>query len=129
MQSFNKKYDDLYLDILQIGRERMLEGLSFNNLKELLKEKGYKVDNDCIEKAIIHCFLHSYSHYDNDEYEMVNNDLTEFEKHKNCNFILTGVSCLALMNYKNAQSSLTCTKWATIIAVISFLISLISLFA
>lgn len=122
-------YDDLYLTILKIGRMRIEGGLSYIDLCEELKNIGYDLENDCIEFAIKNWFLHSFIHYDEEYNEFKPNKLSDLDAHKECNFILSGKSCLALIEYENSIRNIRYAKIAMLIAFVSTFITIISLIA
>lgn len=126
----NKKletYDDLYLTILKIGRNRIEGGLSYIDLCKELKKSNYNLQNDCIEFAIKNWFLHSFVHYDKENKEFKPSNLSDLEKHKDCNFILSGKSCLALIEYENSIRNIHYAKIAMLMAFVSIFITTISL--
>lgn len=122
-------YDDLYLTILKIGRSKIKGGLSYIDLCEELKKIDYDLQNDCIEFAIKNWFLHSFIHYDEEYKEFKPNKLSDLDAHKECNFILSGKSCLALIEYENSIRNIRYAKRAMLIAVVSTAITLLSLIA
>lgn len=121
----NNTYDDLYLTILQIGRDSVEGGLSIIQLKKELEQRGYDMENTCIEYAVTHWFLYSFAHYDNLECEFKAHCLSDLKDHEDCGFILTGQSCLALMEYENSCRNNKYARYAIIIAAISVLISIL----
>lgn len=97
-----RKYNNLYLDILELGQGKVEEGLSFNELKKKLSEKGYDFENDCIELAVKQWFYDSFHHISADK-EVKN--AHDVDNHLDCNFILKGESCLKLISYKTSRFS------------------------
>ncbi|KAA6332905.1 hypothetical protein EZS27_018636 [termite gut metagenome] len=132
----SKNYDSLYLEILKIGIEKVNDGLSFNQLKNKLEKKGYDFENDCIELAVKQWFVDNFIHYEIiDEkiggdiketiLEMVDNIGKLENGHLDCNFILKGTACLALLQHKNARNSLHYTFGAFAVALIALIISIL----
>lgn len=119
-------YDDLYLTILKIGRMRIEGGLSYTDLCEELKNIDYDLENDCIELAIKNWFLHSFIHYDEKNKEFKAGVLSDLDKHKECNFILSGKSCLTLIEYENSIRNIRYAKIAMCIALVSVFITFLS---
>lgn len=128
---FNKsdKYDELYLTILKIGRKKVKDGLSYNQLKAIL-EKEYKYDftNSCIELAVKHWFMHNFVHYPcNSSHPLADGNycLSCLEQHLDCNFFLGGKACLALLEYENTQTTIKYSRYAVIVALLTFIIGII----
>ncbi len=122
METSSRKYDTLYLTILEIGSECLSTGIKYNELIEILKGKGYDTSNDCIEIAIKTWFTDSFWHRGSDDNKY--NGYDDLENHLDCNFILKGESCLKLLSYHNSMRSLAASRIARIIAIISIGISI-----
>lgn len=126
-----KSYGKLYLHILEIGMKKVNEGLSYNELKSELQKKNYDFENDCIEKAVKHWLVQNFVHLDEDDNHCtkeIDTNLPNLEEHKEFHFILKGDACLSLLNYQNANRTLTATKITLIIAVLALLYNCITSF-
>lgn len=106
-----KNYDRLYLDILKIGRKKVGEGLSYNELKEHLIKKGYDFENDCIDLAVRQWFCDSFCHQGQEDNPY--NSILDLDNHLDCSFILKGDSSLRLIEYDTSKRS----KWVAIISL------------
>lgn len=106
-----KSYDRLYLDILKIGRKKVGEGLSYNELKDLLIKKGYDFENDCIDLAVRQWFCDSFCHQGQEDNPY--NSILDLNNHLDCNFILKGDASLRLIEYDTSKRS----KWVAIISL------------
>ncbi len=118
-----KNYDNLYLDILTIGRETVQNGISYNELKQKLGDKGYDFSNDCIELAVKQWFFDSFHHRDEDD-----NPITcvhQIEEHLDCSFILKGESCLMLIDHRKAKRNLGVAWLSFAAALLSIAYSLV----
>lgn len=119
---FNQKhrYKKLYLDILKIGQNSVNTGLSFNDLKCKLEQKGYDFKNDCIELAAKQWFYDSFHHRgaDDNEYKTIEH----LDSHLDCNFILKGESCLKLISYRTSWFSMMTARFALGISLCAFLV-------
>lgn len=106
------KYKKLYLDILMIGQNSVNTGLSFNDLKCKLEQKGYDFKNDCIELAVKQWFYDSFHHRgaDDNEYKTIE----DLDNHLDCNFILKGESCLKLISYRASWFSMMTARFASV---------------
>jgi len=113
-----KNYDELYLQIIKIGRSRVNEGLSYNDLISELKCRGYDIKNDCVELAVKQWFYQSFNHYgaDDNPYTCVK----DLDNHQDCQFILNGDACLRLIEYDTSRKS-------TIAGYISLILALIAI--
>lgn len=112
------KYDKLYLDILKIGSSKLDSGLSYNDLKSELEKKGYDFENDCIELAVKQWFYDCFHHYaDKDEIKSV----YDIDKHLDCNWILKGSSCLAMVEHKTSKYNLDIARIALLVAFIALI--------
>lgn len=98
-----KSYDKLYLDILKIGRKKVGEGLSYNNLKKDLIKKGYDFNNDCIELSVKQWFSDSFCHQGQEDNPY--NSILDLDNHLDCNFILKGDPSLRLIEYDTSKRS------------------------
>lgn len=115
-------YDKLYLSILEIGQSRVNGGLSYNDLCTELEKEGYDFENDCIELAVQNWFINSFIHYKDDCVVEIK-DIKDLEEHLDCNFILKGEACLALLGYKTSYSNIIYTRVAIGVAVLAIIIS------
>jgi hypothetical protein len=95
-------YDKLYLTILKIGQKKVHSGLSYNQLKKILIDKGYDFDNTCIELSVKQWFYDSFHHISSHEELKTAHDI---DGHADCAFILKGESCLKLLSYKTSRYS------------------------
>lgn len=99
--------DNLYLKILEIGRDNLEMGLSFNELIDYLKKDGF-ILNECWERTLREWFYTSFFHeeahcskYGTNPYT----DVTSLNEHLGCNFILKGESCMRLLQYYQVKSA------------------------
>lgn len=118
----NNRYDNLYIDILKIGQNKVTEGLSFNTLRQELTCKKYDLDNDCIELATKQWFFDCFHHRDSDT-EPVNYE--QLNDHLDCNFILKGDYAIKIVEHETAKRNLQIAWAALIIAFLAFIISII----
>lgn len=95
-------YDNLYIDILKIGKNHVKSGISYDNLKLILIESKYDFSCDCIELAVKRWFFDSFHHIVEDH---ENVKFSDFENHTDCNFIMTGDACLKLVSYETSQTN------------------------
>jgi hypothetical protein len=119
---FKKKYDNLYLDIIKIGRDKVGEGLSYNKLKSLLEKKGYDFGNDCIELAVKQWFINSFHHRGEDNKPIT--ELKDLENHPDCNFILKGESSLLLITHQKSKNALMISLCAIFLSFSAFMYKL-----
>lgn len=47
-----KTYKTLYLAMLEVGQEKVQDGVSYNEIKSLLSKERYDFENDCVELAV-----------------------------------------------------------------------------
>ena len=64
MPNNQSEYKELYKTILEIGKSRINEGVSYSKLKEDLENKGFIIDN-CSEFAIKKFFCDNFFHLSN----------------------------------------------------------------
>jgi len=109
-----RKYDDLYLSILQVGQRRVNHGISYSYLLEELSKKGFDIYNGCIEIAIKHWFCNAYYHVlEKGKFC----EAQELEDHSSCSFILSAESSLLLLEHEKVSKTIK-LMWLTIIASI-----------
>jgi hypothetical protein len=125
MANKNVDYHHLYLKILEIGRGRLKDGLSYNELITLLKKDHYDLDNGCVELAIKHWFDESFFHLgqDSNPYSC----LKDLPNHLDCSFVLKGEHSLRLIEHTTTKRNFTISIIALIIAFISLIVSFIVL--
>ena len=107
-----KTYDKLYLRILQIGQSKLGEGLSYNDLTDILEKDGYDFSNDCIELAVKHWFYESFFHVGGDDNPYL--CFTDLENHKDCGFVLKGEHCLVLLEHNTSNRNIN-IAWIAIV--------------
>jgi hypothetical protein len=114
------KYKRLYLDILKIGQNSVNTGLSFNDLKCKLEQKGYDFKNDCIELAVKQWFYDSFHHRgaDDNQYKTIE----DLDNHLDCNYNLKGESCLKLISYRASWFSMMTARFALAISFGAFIV-------
>lgn len=117
-------YDNLYIEILKIGRTNVTDGLSYNKLKSELESKGYDFENDCIELAVKRWFFDSFHHILSDHHNV---DFSDFEEHSHCNFIMTGDACLKLIAFETSENNINLMKWSVKLALLASILALVSL--
>jgi len=122
-KSDNPNYDNLYIDVLKIGRKTAKDGLSYNTLKEELIKKNYDFSCDCIELAIKQWFYDNFHHKGSDK-KLVSFD--DFENHLTCNFIMKGDACLKLIDYENSKRNILIAFISMFLAILSILFSIYS---
>ncbi|AMA49468.1 hypothetical protein [Flavobacterium covae] len=95
---------NIYQRVLEIGSECLECGISFNQLKERLKEEGFETENDCLDRCLREWFFNSFFHE-----EMVcdhgNMTIHTLKDHYGCNFILKAETCLRILSYEEAEKS------------------------
>ena len=111
-----KSYDSLYIDILKIGKKRIDDGLSYNDLIIKLKKKGYDLSgkNSCVELATRQWFFDTFHHRDKKDKEP---DFESFKWHLDCNFIMKGEACLKLIDHKISKRNILAAWIAAVIAL------------
>lgn len=117
-------YDNLYIEILQIGRANVEGGLSYKDLKIELENKGYDFENDCIELAVKRWFFDSFHHIINEHGSI---SYENFEEHTSCNFIMTGDSCLKLVAFETSGNNINLMKWSVGLAITAVILSMLSM--
>lgn len=116
-------YNDLYITILKIGKDRMEDGISINQLKKELILRGFDLSNDCTERATLHCFLCNFVHYDRNEHKLDGDvDLSNIDGHENCNFILRSDSCLAIIEHETSVRNIKIAMTALFVAILSIIV-------
>lgn len=116
-ESNQKNYETLYIRMLELGYDKMEEGLSFDNLINQLKSEGFDTNNTCLYRAVMTWYVTSFHHL-----ELEGHSTTDLEhglgKHKSCNFILKGEACLTYIEYRNMIGSRDISessrKWSVI---------------
>ncbi len=118
-----KTYADLYLRILQIGKERLQSGITYNELYNQLKQEDFDCGNDCIDLAVKHWFVESFFHVSNDIeiYTGINN----IDQHKDCHFVLRGEHSLTLLDHQKSKNNLKIACIAVAIAFIGVVASIV----
>jgi len=95
---------NIYQRVLAIGSECLECGISFNRLKQRLKEEGFDVDNECLNRCLREWFYNSFFHEEakcnKGEYK-----IEELDKHLTCNFILKAETCLRILSYEEAEKA------------------------
>jgi hypothetical protein len=114
----SQKYDNLYIDILKIGRRTVGTGVSYETLKQKLESKGYDFNNDCIELAVKQWFFDCFHHRGEDNKPLT--DINQLEKHLHCNFILKGETCIMLVEHEKSKRNIA-------IAWLSFTVALLTI--
>lgn len=117
----NPNYDNLYIDVLKIGRKTAKDGLSYETLKQELTSKNYDFSCDCIELAIKQWFFDNFHHKGTDKKPV---DFDSFESHLTCNFIMKGDACLKLIDYENSKRNIWIAFISMFLAVISIAFSI-----
>lgn len=88
------EYKDLYKTILEIGKSRINEGVSYHELIEILKTKGFTIES-CSQLAIKKFFCDNFFHLSNHRKpEPTPQNIERY--HKYCGFVMTGEACLTL---------------------------------
>jgi hypothetical protein len=100
----DKTYKDLYFRILQIGQSRLLTGISYNKLLEILAQEGYDTKDEIIETAIKHWFYESFFHISDEECPLDN--FRQLKDHLECSFVLRGEHSLTLVDHDNSQRNI-----------------------
>jgi len=94
MHNNQSEYKDLYKTILEIGKSRINEGISYKELKSKLVCKGFKMD-DCSELAVKKFMIDNYFHLPSEDKDEPTPKNIE-EQHPDCGFVMTGEACLKL---------------------------------
>lgn len=108
------KYDRLYIRILEIGRDNLNEGVSFEDLKKQLTKEGCDFENGCIDKAVKRWFFDSFEHVIDQEdgtHKVIEN-YSDLPEHLGCQFIMKGNRCLALVEHEKSKRNI----WVAAIA-------------
>jgi len=118
-----KDYKDLYKTILEIGKSKVNNGLSYNNLIEKLDEQGFKID-DCSKLAVKKFFCDNFFHISNHRKpEPTPKNIERY--HKDCNFVMKGEACLyleRLIELEQLKKSGCVNFWIAISAIVTGLI-------
>lgn len=95
---------NIYKRVLEIGSECLECGISFNDLKQRLKDEGFDVDNECLNRCLREWFFSSFFH---EEAKCIKGEykIEELDKHLTCNFILKAETCLRILSYEEAENS------------------------
>lgn len=95
---------NIYKRVLEIGSECLECGISFTDLKQRLKDEGFDVDNECLNRCLREWFFNSFFHE-----ETIcthgNSSIKDLDKHLTCNFILKAETCLRILSYEEAEKS------------------------
>lgn len=113
-ETYNFKYDDLYIYILKIGRTFVKDGISYNELKTYLGYDGFDMSCSCIEIAVKQWFFDSFHHKGPDGKPV---NIEEFDKHLSCRFILKGDAAIKLVEYETSKRNLKIANYALYISV------------
>lgn len=95
---------NIYKRVLEIGSECLECGISFNTLKERLKEEDFDVDNTCLNRCLREWFFSSFFHEET-VCNHGNSSIKDLNKHLGCNFILKAETCLRILSYEEAEKS------------------------
>lgn len=95
---------NIYKRVLEIGSEYLECGISFNTLKERLKEEDFDVDNTCLNRCLREWFFSSFFHEET-VCNHGNSSIKDLDKHLGCNFILKAETCLRILSYEEAEKS------------------------
>lgn len=117
-------YDNLYIEILQIGRANVEGGVSYNKIKSELEKKGYDFENDCIELAVKRWFYDSFHHIVEEHQNVAFKD---FDQHITCNFIMTGDACLKLIALETSENNINLMKWSVGFALLAVVLAILSI--
>ena len=95
---------NIYKRVLEIGSECLECGISFNDLKQQLKDEGFDVDNECLNRCLREWFFSSFFHEEtvcNHGYSSIK----DLDNHLGCNFVLKAETCLRILSYEEAEKS------------------------
>jgi len=133
----HKNYDNLFIDILEIGMKSINTGISYTDLIIELENKNYRFDdtsNFCRETTIKR-WIRGYfipcdclgEHLENCGCSEENDDIL-FE---NCKWVISGYAGLTYLDYINTkESKIACSKAVTVaivVAVVSTILSLVGI--
>jgi len=112
-----KTYKTLYLAMLEVGQEKVQDGVSYNEIKALLSKERYDFENDCVELAVKQWFYDSFHHRGADDNPLL--DVRDLDRHLDCKFILKGESCLKLLSYQTSRNSVRVGVIAALISMMA----------
>lgn len=95
---------NIYKRVLEIGSECLECGISFNDLKQRLKDENFDVENECLNRCLREWFFNSFFHEET-VCSHGNSSIKDLDKHLTCNFILKAETCLRILSYEEAEKS------------------------
>ena len=95
---------NIYKKVLEIGSECIECGISFNDLKKRLKNEGFDIDNECLNRCLREWFFNSFFHEET-VCDKGSSSIKELDNHLDCNFILKAETCLRILSYEEAEKS------------------------
>lgn len=96
--------ENIYKRVLKIGSECLECGISFNDLKQRLKDEDFDVENECLNRCLREWFFNSFFHEET-ICSHGNSSIKDLDKHLTCNFILKAETCLRILSYEEADKS------------------------
>lgn len=123
---------DFYLDLLKLGRERSLEGVTEEEVLKLAKKHGYFTDNEIQEVGNLSSVISTNDPKTAKTQKLLLSLFTESFVYGDKARALSSDSYFKLLEHEelelareNAQSAKIYSTWAIIIALISLLVSVI----
>lgn len=93
-----------YFRVLKIGSECLECGISFNQLKKRLEEEGYSFDG-CLENCLREWFYMSFFHEEAHCKQGGHTNVSELNRHLDCNFVLKAESCMKLLTFIESENN------------------------
>jgi hypothetical protein len=127
-KKITRKYDDMYLRILEIGQSKLETGLTFTELENQLISEGYDIqNNDCIELPVKKWFLESFDNFTLEDGEICET-VDHVSNYKDRNCVLKGSHCLILLEHQTSKNNLFIARTAICISVIAAIFQIIDIF-
>lgn len=126
MQNKEPEYKDLYKNILEIGKSKINNGVSYYDLCQILKTKGFEI-NGCSTLAIKKFFCDNFYHIPTeDKPEPTPKNLSQ--QHCKCNFVMKGEACLYLERLNELEELKRSNKISKLLAWSAIIIGVLSAF-
>ena len=125
--NIQKEYKYLYKTILEIGKSRVNNGVSYSELLSTLKEMGFVIDG-CSKLAISKFFCDNFYHLPSKEKDKPTPENLATQ-HCGCNFVMTGEACLYLERLNELDQLKKDSKFNFNLAMSAIIIGLVGAFA